>query len=128
MLGAGILSLALATQVLSQKPAQSEKPLLYNRVVCFCVGVEKYKHSTVPPVDFAEADATAIAALFSTKYFFETRTLLGEKATRKAIEQEVDQLSKELTPKDALIVFFAGHGARVTDDKEGIHGFLLPYN
>lgn len=53
--------------------------------------------------------------------------LTGSSATRKGILAALDQLAKSTTPDSVVIVYFTGHGYRVTSSM-GEANYLLPYD
>ena len=101
----------------------------YNRVVLLSIGVNAYPHlRSAGRVDlnFAEADAEAIAGLARSHYGYEAETILGPAATKERIEQALERYGRELGDGDALIVFFAGHGKVVDLPRQGEAGYLIP--
>jgi uncharacterized caspase-like protein len=74
-----------------------------------------------PRLDTPEHDARETAALLGQKYGFKTKLLLN--ATRYDILRALNDLRKELTEKDNLVIYFAGHG--YLDEKIG-RGYWVP--
>lgn len=109
--------------------AAAAKPRYYRRVVALCIGVNRYRFdSGMPELAFAEQDARSLGELLATRYGYEPRYLLGKDATRNAIEETLERLATELGDRDALLVFFAGHGQVVDLPSYGRAGFLVPYD
>src|SRR5690348_7575635 len=72
---------------------------------------EGARRASVNPLNYAEADAQAIAALLRQDGY-EVVQLLGPEATRAAIIEALDeQAYAARNPGDLLLVYFAGHGA-----------------
>lgn len=85
------------------------------------IGIDRYG-AGLPRLSSAVDDARAIAAHLRYRHGYTVRLLTNERATRRAIEDLVDE---PLGSDDRLIVFFAGHG--VADDGDsGPAGYLLP--
>jgi hypothetical protein len=70
----------------------------------------------------ARLDAEGIADILQRDYGFSVRRLLDGEATRGAILSALDHLL-DLTPNDAVIVYFAGHGFY---DKALDEGYWIP--
>lgn len=109
-------------------PPTRPQPHFYNRVVAVCVGIDKYRSVGVPETEGSEADAVEMAKLFREHYAYETVELIRQKATRAEILGHIERVKKELGEKDALIVFFAGHGQVVDLPSFGRAGYLIPYD
>jgi hypothetical protein len=79
------------------------------------IGIDKY--SALPEdkqLASARKDAEAVAAVLRDRYGFDKERMIelyDEAATRKAVFKAFSNLRKELTGKDSLFVYFAGHGA-----------------
>ena len=74
------------------------------------IGVNEYQDvAGLPPLRFAEADATSLATVLHKRCAFETQTLLGKEATRDAIEGSLMSAGDG----DLYLFFFAGHGQRI---------------
>ncbi len=67
------------------------------------------------------SDAAAVAEILRLKYGFEVRLLIN--ATRGEILSSVNALRAELTDKDRLLIYYAGHGDL---DRETDTGYWLP--
>jgi len=83
------------------------------------IGNNNYRD--LPKLETAVNDANAVAKLLSNDYGFETKLLLD--ATRADIFTELGRLRAKLTPKDNLLIYYAGHGIL---DKIGKQGYWLP--
>jgi predicted nucleic acid-binding Zn-ribbon protein len=70
------------------------------------IGNRAYEHW--PSLKTTEADARETATLLERRYGFKTRTLLNAK--RFDILQAMNELRNQLTEKDWLVIYYAGHG------------------
>lgn len=87
------------------------------------IAVENYHDTRVPPVQFAEADATGFSAALQLGGLIDEVLLLSTGATRTSINSKVRQHVKTLTADDELFLFYAGHGF----SKNG-HNFITCYD
>ncbi len=83
------------------------------------IGNNAYWH--LPRLETAIHDATTLDELLKSKYGFETRLLTN--ANRSQLISALAELRKELTEKDNLLVYYAGHGNL---DKAIERGYWLP--
>lgn len=75
------------------------------------IGVNRYgQDSGLTDLRWAEDDARQLAELFRREFDFTVTTLLGDKASREAIERELN-LRKMDQQGEIFAFFFAGHGA-----------------
>ncbi len=99
------------------------KPLLpdipFGNYHALLIGNKDYKFW--PRLDTPENDARKTAELLSRKYGFKTKVLLN--ASRYDILKALNDLRKELTEKDNLLIYYAGHGH--LDEKIG-RGYWVP--
>ncbi len=61
-----------------------------------------------PRLQTPQNDAAEVAKVLREKYGFKTKVLLN--ATRGDILQALNEFQKELTEKDSLLIYYAGHG------------------
>ncbi len=92
---------------LTLPPAQ--RPTLF----ILAAGIDKYRGGM--NLNFARADARAIAKSFPQGLFgkVEPRVLLDTAASRQGLLEALKQLAKVARPRDAVIVYLAGHGTLV---------------
>ena len=83
------------------------------------IGNDDHRH--LPKLKTAVRDATAVAESLRRDYGFEVELLLD--AARHEITASVSRLRRELTERDNLLIYYAGHGV-VDVDAEA--GFWLP--
>lgn len=114
-------------QVASRPSGTANSVYPYNRVVAVTIGINHYPELTgALDLRFAENDARGFGELLQSKYGYEVVPVLGPQATKARILQVLRDLGEALGPKDALIVYFAGHGQVVERPGQGEAGYLLP--
>lgn len=77
------------------------------------VGVDAPRDPRIRPLEFAEADASGLAAVLAERADRERQItlLVGERATRARIARVLtEELPRRLRPDDAMLVYFAGYG------------------
>jgi TPR repeat protein len=110
------------------EPVPAARPRYYNRVVAVCIGIQTYEHARVGIAADADRDAESMADLFANTFGFEVVKLVGKDATRKRILGEIDKYKAALGDRDALVVFFAGHGQVIDKPSYDRAGYLVPYD
>lgn len=83
------------------------------------IGNSDYR--SLPKLKSAEKDAREIALALSQRYGFKTRLLLN--ANRYDLLTALNQMREQLTEKDNLLIYYAGHGEI---DRENVRGYWLP--
>ena len=78
-------------------------------------------YTRLPKLDMAVNDATAVADILNKRYGFKTTLLLN--ANRYQILSALSTLRGQLTEKDNLLIYYAGHGEL---DKVNQRGHWLP--
>jgi TPR repeat protein len=78
-------------------------------------------YTRLPKLDMAVSDATAVADILNKRYGFKTTLLLN--ANRYQILSALSTLRGQLTDKDNLLIYYAGHGEL---DKVNQRGHWLP--
>ena len=106
------LSLVLSTSV----PAALKVDAGYHALV---IGNNAYQH--LPHLETAVNDASVVADLLRKRYGFEIKLLLN--ASRYEVVKAMGEFRAELTQKDNLLVYYAGHGVL---DEETDTGYWLP--
>jgi TPR repeat protein len=92
-----------ATAALPRKFPPALREGQYHALV---IGNRAYEHW--PSLKTSEADAKDTAILLEKRYGFKTRILLN--ARRFDILQALNELRNQLTEKDKLLIYYAGHG------------------
>src|SRR5262245_2811913 len=94
LIAANVLAFAFLTSgcgPVASEPAEAlARPHAYNRVVALTIGINHYASSSITALRYAERDAQSVADLLRSHYAYETKTLLGPKATRDAIRAWLD--------------------------------------
>ena len=89
------------------------------------VGINAYRQAD--RLNYAVADARAVAAALPGLGFQNVRLLLDEDATKAAIERTIyTEFKQKMGPQDRLFVFFAGHGITVRLPRGDEEGYLIP--
>ena len=83
------------------------------------IGIDGYR--SLPRLRTAVNDARSVAKTLKDDYGFETRLLLD--ATRADILNALGDFRRSLTPRDNLLIYYAGHGWL---DEEADAGYWLP--
>jgi hypothetical protein len=113
--GGRSVALALCLTVAANAAAATE----FGRYQALVVGNNEYKN--LPKLQTAVSDAAAVAELLKLKYGFEVELILN--ATRNDILKAINRLRAELTEKDRLLIYYAGHGEL---DRQTQTGYWLP--
>jgi Caspase domain/Sel1 repeat len=109
--GQGISELAAAPERLPD--------INFGRYYALVIGNDSYR--SLPHLETPVNDAEAVAKLLSQKYGFEV-TLLRN-ATRYDILSALNKMREQLTDKDNLLIYYAGHGDL---DRVNQRGYWLP--
>jgi len=90
------------------------------------IGVDSYGDESIPDLDQPIADALRLREALASNYTFDKdRMIMLQNPTRSAIIEQLDVLSREITERDNLLVFYAGHGIW---DEQLKQGYWLPAN
>jgi hypothetical protein len=88
------------------------------------IGVSQYIDPAMPDLYYPIFDARKVRDVLTGNYTFEkNNTLLLENPTKERIIGILDSLDRIITPKDNLLIFYAGHGS--WDEKNSM-GYWLP--
>lgn len=75
------------------------------------IGVNEYGDESIQRLDQPIGDAQRLATVLSQQYTFEQSEMtLLQNPDRTSIIEALDDLSRKVTEKDNLLVFYAGHG------------------
>jgi multidrug efflux pump subunit AcrA (membrane-fusion protein) len=94
-------------------------PIDFGGFYAIVIGNKDYQYW--PKLDTPINDATKTAELLREKYNFKTKVLLN--ATRYDILQSLNEMRKQLTEKDNLLIYYAGHG--ILEEQIG-RGYWVP--
>ncbi len=87
-----------------------EDLITVGKFVALVIGINSYEGSW-HPLKTAVNDATGIAEILKKDYHFnEVYTLIDKDATRRNIIEKFEWLTKNITPDDNVLIFYAGHG------------------
>ncbi len=90
------------------------------------IGVNQYEDSGIPALDNPIKDAHALAQVLKTYYSFEKEHVnVLTNPNRGEIIDALDAINKDITDKDNLLIFYAGHGIWNEQLKQG---YWLPSN
>lgn len=115
-----VFALLLLAVVLAGSPASAAGPDFGN-YRALVVGIDDYRN--LKPLKTAVGGARAVDQLLREGYGFQTTLLLNP--TRDALVRALDKLREELTERDNLVIYYAGHGYL---DRQTDEGFWLPAN
>ena len=104
---AGADSVAVATDSASTASAD----IFWGNYHALVIGNNEYQ--SLPKLEMAVSDAEAVARTLERRFGFQVKLLLN--ADRKTILDTLYDLGDELTNRDNLLVYYAGHGALVND-------------
>ena len=119
---------ATETFTIQRVSSSLRKPVVKNplentgRYYALLIAVEDYEHPSVSDLDNPIKDARRLKTVLEQEYRFDQIKLL-ENPDRREIITSLGGLRSKLTPKDSLLVFYAGHGFW---DEEIKQGFWLP--
>lgn len=95
----------------------------FGRYFALVIGNQDY--AKIDDLDTPENDATRVADLLQRKYGFAVEVLLN--ANNIEVMERINDLSERLDENDNLLIYYAGHGARIrAGDVES--GYWLPVN
>lgn len=99
----------------------------FGKVYALLVGVEDYAWTGLPALSYTIDDAEGLAGVLRSRFGYETTVLTNP--TGPEIEAAIEEVRTRLTPEDAFIFFFAGHGDSVPgngiDEPQKI-GYFIP--
>jgi hypothetical protein len=88
------------------------------------IGIDSYRDKEIPDLDNPIGDAERLYATLVSQYHFEEGNIrFLRNATYADIIRNLDELSREVTTEDNLLIFYAGHGWW---DAEANNGYWLP--
>jgi hypothetical protein len=95
------------------------------------IGVSKYKHKKIDPLNYADADAKSLFDFFGSPKggeFSDKRMqlLINEEATKAKIDEAINVFLSKATDNDYVLIFIAGHGDVDPNDQK--NHYLLTYD
>lgn len=106
-----VVALILAIALFAVRERLLAPAIDYGKFYAVVIGESQYRK--FGPLPTAVNDARAIAQLLQQQYGF--NVTLRENATRAQILAAFQQVGKEMTEKDNLLIFYAGHGVLRND-------------
>ncbi len=82
------------------------------------VGVNQYKHDQLPSLRVAEKDAAELAKVFEAQKY-QVECLLGNAASRDAVQNKIRSVMKRFDSGDTVVIFFSGHGLQFEGKDDG---------
>ena len=113
-----IRRLSLVLALLVWTPAHAALDVDFGRYHALVIGINDYQN--LPRLETAVNDASAVADVLRQKYGFKVELLLNP--TRDKVIRTLDRLRRELTERDNLLIYYAGHGVL---DVEADAGFWM---
>ena len=83
-------------------------PVSRGRYYALVIGINRYQNVT--GLQTAVGDARDVANVLSREFGFQVKTLLDEQATRDHVVHELNNMRKQLSVDDKLLIYYAGHG------------------
>ncbi len=74
------------------------------------IGIDRYANKNIDWLNCAEKDAMALHALFSDNLGGECNLLIGKKATKQTIEEQLNKLC-DCDEDDVVFIAYSGHGS-----------------
>ena len=111
--------------VVAKKEEDKMKAELSNsKYYALLIAVQDYDSAEIGKLDFPVSDAQRLGDILSSQYTFNRENITTlVNPDRRTIYKTLQSIRKELTEKDNLLIFYAGHGYWVEDMKQG---FWLP--
>ena len=123
------------TQQSSPVSSTSKSSHEFENSFAIVIGINNYQRK---PLQTAVNDAEKISDLLQNQYGYKVQFLKNEQATKERLKKlfedlknnqiTIDDNKENITNKDRLFFYFAGHGIGKDpyDDREELAGFLLP--
>ncbi len=116
---------AAVAAAIASTPARTVRAgdIEFGRYFALVIGNQQY--ANIEDLDTPQNDALEMAELLRDKYGFSVEVLLD--ATNVQVMETINDLNTKLDEDDNLLIYYAGHGARIkTGDFES--GYWLPVN
>lgn len=99
------------------------KDINFGKYYALVIGIDDYDN--VDKLDTPVNDINAVADVLSKDYGFTVTKVIN--ADNISIMEAINNLNKQLTEDDNLLIFYAGHGVRL-DNEQMESGYWLPSN
>jgi len=83
------------------------------------IGIDEYTDPIIPDLKTAVNDTVAIGSILKKRYGFKVRYLLNRQASWNGIDRALRQLVETAQPSDSVLIYYAGHGERDSQYKDG---------
>lgn len=105
---------------IAKKEAEETKAIRSGNYHALIIGANDYKDPLITDLDNPIDDSQELYNILKEEYSFKEKYITFMKdPTRSDIMVKLDQLNNELTEKDNLLVFYAGHGYWDSEDEIG---------
>jgi filamentous hemagglutinin family protein len=91
------------------------------RKIAVLFAINDYADPNIPPLDNPIPDAEMVGKLMAERLGYEVRVV--KNSSKADIVRTLNQLSVEVSPKDSVVIYYAGHGYLI--DKTGV-GYWVP--
>jgi hypothetical protein len=92
------------------------------------VGVGSFKDTSINQLRFTANDARMFADTLRKECHFDAvKTLVDNEATTVDVKDAIDNLAKEATPEDLVVIYIASHGSPEDSDKAGV-SYIVTYD
>ena len=108
---------------------ESVANLEYERSWAIIIGIDEYENENIPDLRYATNDAVEIKSILIDLYGFNrdnVTTLLDGDATLNNIKSAFNEVIKNASENDRILIYFAGHGETQGTDSGGELGYLVP--
>jgi len=112
-----------STSADSENSSISAKGVKFGRYFALVIGNQNY--SSLDSLATPKKDAQQVASVLESKYGFSVQLLLD--ASNIEVMKAINNLNSVLKEDDNLLIFYAGHGSRVSG-AAGEEGYWLPVN
>lgn len=99
------------------------KDINFGKYYALVIGIEDYDN--VEKLDTPINDATKVSNILEQQYGFAVTKVVN--ADNVSVMEAINNLNQQLTEKDNLLIFYAGHGVRLNNDNVE-SGYWLPVN
>jgi len=106
--------------------AQADHVPITGQYWALIIGIDQYQHQSVPKLETAVRDATAIRDVLRDRYGFQKDRIIelyDTQATRSHIEHALYKIGREAGKQDSVLIYYAGHGQY---EDEGKLGWWVP--
>ena len=125
----GIPAFAQTRGVGSLENIKENVSVIYENSYALIVGIDEYQDKKINSLEYAIADAEAIAEMIQNFGFNKENIIIlkNEQATRTNFIKTFTEISEKTKENDRLLIYWAGHGVseRIAQGEEG---YLVPFD